>query len=140
LILGRVIGIDYGLKRVGIAVTDPLKIIAGGLTTVKNEEVMSFLQDYLSKNEVEEIAIGYPVNMNGTEIEMTQHVNRFIVLLNKKFPGVPVIKTDERLTSRMAFQTMLESGISKTKRRDKALVDKISATIILQSYLEKIKK
>ena len=138
--LSRIIGIDYGLKRVGVAVTDPLQIIAGGLTTVENKNILHFLKDYFLKNEVEAIVVGYPVNMDNTVTEITGEVDKFLDILKKNFPVCPVHKIDERLTSRMASQTILDSGIGKMKRRNKALVDKVSATIILQSYLEQIKR
>lgn len=138
--MGRIIGIDFGMKRTGLAVTDPLKIIASGLTTVETNQVISYLKNYLASNEVESFVIGYPLNMDGSPAEIAGQTDKFIETLKKNFPALPVEKTDERLTSKMAFQTMIDAGLGKMKRRDKSLVDKISATIILQSYLEKSNK
>ena len=138
--MGRIIGIDFGLKRTGIAVTDPLKIIATGLTTIQTPVLMDFLKKYINENEVETIVSGYPMNMDNTPAEIIPQIDKFIEILKKEFPLINIEKMDERMTSRMAFQTMIDAGIGKMKRRDKSLVDKISATIILQSYLEKTQK
>jgi len=135
--LARIIGIDYGSKRVGLATTDPLKIIATGLTTVETPGLFPFLSNYILSNEVECFVVGYPVNMDNTPGKFTGEVDKFIDKLKITFPGIAVEHIDERLTSKMAFQTMIDSGIGKMKRRNKSLIDKISATIILQSYLEK---
>ncbi|MEA3495520.1 MAG: Holliday junction resolvase RuvX [Bacteroidota bacterium] len=134
--MARIICIDFGLKRVGVAVTDSLKIIASGLATVENKNIIKFLEDYFSKEEVEKIVIGYPLNLDGTPTHATEAVERFIKTLNKKFRNIPVEKEDERFTSKMATKAMIEGGVKKKKRRDKSLIDKVSATIILQSYLE----
>ena len=134
--MGRILAIDYGRKRVGIAVTDPLRIIANGLTTVHSKDIFTFLHDYFLKEKVDEIVVGYPVNLNNTPSQALEFVNPFIKKLVKEFPDTPVKLIDERFTSKMAFQTMIDGGLKKHARRDKAMVDKISATIILQSYME----
>ena len=133
--MGRILSIDYGLKRTGIAVTDPLKIIATGLTTVASKELITYLKDYFSREEVELIIIGEPKNWDDTDTHATPLVEKFIKELQKNFPAMPVIKVDERYTSKMAKDSMLEMGLTKKKRRDKKLVDKIAATILLQEYL-----
>ena len=133
--MARILSIDYGLKRTGIAVTDPLKIIATGLTTVASKELITFLKDYFSREEVELIIIGEPKNWDDTDTHATPLVEKFIKDLQKNFPAMPVIKVDERYTSKMAKDSMLEMGLTKKKRRDKKLVDKIAATILLQEYL-----
>ena len=133
--MGKILAIDYGKKRTGIAVTDDLQIIASGLTTVPTKELLSFLSDYTSKESVETFVIGQPKQMNNTDSESEALILPFINKLKNKFPGIPIVREDERFTSKMAFQTMIDSGMSKKKRQDKALVDEISATIILQSFL-----
>jgi putative Holliday junction resolvase len=135
--MGRILAIDYGTKRVGFAVTDENKIIANGLTTLPNKDVIPFLMDYIKKEKVECFVVGEPKQMNNQESESAKHVDIFIKLLIKNFPNIPIERMDERYTSKMAFQTMIDSGISKKHRQDKSLIDKISATIILQSYMEK---
>lgn len=127
--------LDYGKKRTGIAVTDDLQIIASGLTTVETTKLLPFLKNYVSKESVETIVIGKPKQMNNTDSESEILILDFIKKLTKTFPHTPIVREDERFTSKMAFQTMIDSGLSKKKRRDKSLVDEISATIILQSYL-----
>ena len=135
--MGRILSIDYGTKRVGIAVTDPLKIIANGLTTVQTKDALEFLKKYLSKENVECIVVGEPKNMDNTPSESAKETNLFVTMLKKNFPVIPIERMDERFTSKIAFQTLLQSGIKKKERRkNKGLVDEISATIILQSYLE----
>lgn len=129
--------IDFGLKRVGIAVTDPLKIFATGLTTVPNEDSIDFIESYFKKEEVEKIVIGYPLSLDNSPTHATKHVEEFIKKLNKHFPEMPIEKEDEAFTSKMAVQTMVTGGMKKKKRRDKSMIDKISATLILQSYLER---
>ena len=131
----RILCIDYGLKRTGIAVTDPLKIIATGLTTVESKTLIPFLKDYFSKEEVELILIGEPRNWDDSETHATALVERCIKDLQKHFPAMPVKKVDERYTSKMAKDAMLEMGMKKKDRRNKALVDEIAATIMLQEYL-----
>ena len=134
--MGRIIAIDYGRKRVGLAVTDPLRIIATGLETVPAAQTINYLQEYLSKNSVDTFLVGYPKQMNNEFSEAIQYIDPFIAKLKKEFPNVPVVLADERFTSKMAMRTMIEGGMKKTDRRDKAMVDKISAVIMLQSYLE----
>lgn len=134
--MGRILAIDYGRKRVGIAVTDPLKIIANGLTTVKSCDVLKFLSDYLSKEIVELIVVGLPKTMNNEESDSMQYIKPFVEKLKKQHPNVPVEMYDERFTSVLAHKAMLEGGLKKKERQNKALVDEISATIILQSFME----
>lgn len=136
--MGRILAIDYGQKRCGLAVTDELKIIANSLTTVSTAELMPFIKDYFNKEKIELVIIGKPMQMNNTESESEKFIGPFVKNLQKQYPEIPIIRFDERFTSKMAFQTMIDSGISKKKRRNKALVDTISATIILQSYMETI--
>jgi putative holliday junction resolvase len=136
LIMGRIIAIDWGQKRVGLAVTDELKIIATPLTTVPTGQVTDFLKDYLSKNAVECFVVGEPRQMDNSPSESAKFIEPFIRKLNTDFPEIPVARMDERFTSKMASQAILDSGAKKKVRRDKSLVDTVSATIILQSYLE----
>jgi len=133
--LGRVLAIDYGKVRTGIAVTDELKIIASGLTTVATDELLTFLKDYTKKENVEAFVIGKPKQLNNTDSESEVLIAPFVEKLQKAFPNIPINRVDERFTSKMAFQTMIDSGLKKKQRRNKGLVDEISATIILQSYL-----
>lgn len=132
----RVLAIDFGLKRTGLAVTDPARIIASALETVPTKEVITWLKKYVARERVEGFVVGLPVNLKGTDTDATPHVRAFIAELNKRFPGHWVETVDERLTSRMARQTLLASGIGKQARRDKGALDRISATIILQGWLE----
>ena len=134
--MGRILAIDYGRRRTGIAVSDPLRIIAGGLTTVETKELEKFLKDYMAANEVDIIVVGKPKQMNGEPSETWRYIEPLAGRLRKAYPDKEVVFFDERFTSVIAHRTMLESGIGKMARRDKALVDKISATIILQSYME----
>jgi len=134
--LPRILSIDYGLKRTGLAVTDPLKIIATGLTTVHSKELITFLRDYFSKEEVELIIIGEPKNWDDSDTHATALVEKCIKQLQKHFPAIPIKKVDERYTSKMAKDAMLEMGMKKKQRRNKALVDEIAATIMLQEYLK----
>ena len=134
--MGRVVAIDFGRKRTGLAVTDPLQIIANGLDTVPTNEVLDYLSAYTTREQVDEFVVGYPLQMNHEESESMKYVKPFVERLKKAIPSVPVTFYDERFTSVMAHQAMLDGGLKKKKRQDKALVDKISATIILQSYLE----
>lgn len=129
--------IDYGSKRVGIAVTDPLQIIATGLTTVHSKNLITFLTEYLKKEEVECIVVGEPKRMNNEPSDSARFIDPFVVHLKRTFPKVSVERMDERFTSKMAFQTMIDSGLKKKARQNKELVDEISATIILQSFMEK---
>lgn len=134
--MGRILAIDYGRKRVGIAVTDPLKIIANGLTTVRSCDVLKFLSDYLSKEDVEVVVVGLPKTMKNEESDSMQYIKPFVEKVKKQHPGVKVEMYDERFTSVLAHRAMLEGGLKKKERQNKALVDEISATIILQSYME----
>jgi len=137
--LGRILAIDFGAKRTGIAVTDELQLIASGLTTVPTEELLDFLKEYLTNENVEALVIGEPKQMNNLPSESEEAINHFIATLNKELPDLKVIRFDERFTSKMAVRTMVDSGLKKSKRRNKSLLDEISATIILQSYLSSIK-
>ena len=132
--MARILSIDYGKKRTGIAVTDPLQIIANGLATVSTSELLSYLKDYLSREQVERI-IGRPLQTNGQPRENLQRVEQFVNRWKKEMPDVPVEYVDERFTSVLAHQAMIDGGLRKKARQDKALVDKISATIILEDYL-----
>ncbi|MHB0754996.1 Holliday junction resolvase RuvX [Polaribacter sp. M15] len=133
--MGRILAIDFGKVRTGIAITDELKIIASGLTTVPTKELIPFLKEYISKENVELFLIGKPKQMNNTDSESETLIVPFLEKLSKEIPNIPTQRVDERFTSKMAFQTMIDGGLKKSKRRNKALVDEISATIILQSYL-----
>jgi putative Holliday junction resolvase len=133
--LGRILAIDFGKKRTGIAVTDQMKIIASGLTTVDTKALISFLKTYTSKEKVDLILVGKPKQMNNTDSESETLIVPFLKKLEQQFPKIPIHRVDERFTSKMAFQTMIDSGLRKNQRKNKALVDEISATIILQSYL-----
>lgn len=135
-ILARILALDYGTKRTGIAITDDLQIIASGLTTVETKNIFSFLMHYLKTENVELFVVGEPKQMNNTESESEQFIKLFVEKLKTTFPKIPVKRVDERFTSKMAFQSMIDSGLKKKQRQNKALVDEISATIILQSYLE----
>lgn len=131
----RILAIDYGQKRTGIAVTDELQIIASGLTTIPSETVISFLTTYFSKEQVLKVLIGEPKQMNGEPSESTKIIEAFVSKFSKAFPEMKIIRVDERFTSKMAFQTMIDSGLKKQQRKNKALIDEISATIMLQDYL-----
>jgi putative Holliday junction resolvase len=135
--MGRIMAIDYGTKRVGIAVTDPSCIIATGLTTVHSKDVIQFLKDYFQKETVDCLVLGDPKKLDNTASESAVHVEIFLKALKKNFPLLKIERIDERFTSKMAFQTMIDSGLKKKARRNKELVDEISATIILQSFMEK---
>ncbi len=132
----RILSIDYGKKRTGIAVTDPLQMIAGGLDTVDTPALFDFLADYLSREDVECIVVGQPRQTNGEDSENMRRITPFVNRLRKLYPGVRIEYFDERFTSVLAHRTIIDSGIGRKARRDKALVDKVSATIILQDYLE----
>lgn len=134
----RILSIDYGKRRTGLAVTDPMQIIAGGLTTVETKELLNYLKDYTSREAVETIVVGLPTQPNGQPSENQARVRSFTGELRKALPDINVEFYDERFTSVMAHQVMLDSGIGRKRRQDKALVDEISATIILQNYLEHI--
>lgn len=134
--LGRILSIDYGQKRVGLAVTDPLQIIATALTTVAAKEAEQFIDDYCHQNGVELIVVGLPLQMNGTASESQKYILPFVDRLKKRLPDMPIKFADERYTSKMALQTMIDVGTTKRARREKGTIDKISATIILQTFLE----
>lgn len=134
----RIIAIDYGLKRTGLAVTDPLQIISTGLTTVESKQLIPFLKDYFSKEQVERIIIGEPKNWDDTDTHATPLVEKCIKELQKQFPAIPITKVDERYTSKMAKQAMIDMGMKKMQRRNKAIVDEIAATIMLQDYMRSI--
>lgn len=134
--MGRLLSIDYGRKRVGIAVSDPLQIIANGLTTVASGEILKFLADYVAKETVDKFIVGLPKTVRNEESESMRYIKPFVAQLKKQFPTIPVVMCDERFTSVLAHQTMLEGGLKKKDRQNKALVDEVSATIILQSYME----
>ena len=134
--MGRILAIDYGRKRTGIAVTDPMQIIANGLTTVRTHELMTFLLEYIEKEKVEKIIIGLPKQMDNSPSESMKYIDPFVRSLKKKLPNMPIEFVDERFTSVLAQRTILEAGLKKKDRQNKALVDEGSATIILQTYLE----
>lgn len=134
--MARLLAIDYGRKRSGIAVSDTLQIIANGLTTVPSHTLIAFLKDYVAKESVELIIVGLPRQMNYEESESMQYIKPFVKKLQKEIPNIPVEYFDERFTSQMAHQTMIDGGLKKKQRQNKALVDEISATIILQGYME----
>ena len=133
--MARVLAIDFGTKRTGIAVTDALQIIASGLTTVDTKNLLKFLTTYIKEEDVELFLIGEPKQMDNSVSESEVHILAFITKLEKTIPNIPIKRVDERFTSKMAFQTMIDSGLKKNQRKNKALVDEISATLILQSYL-----
>ncbi len=135
--MGRILSIDYGQKKSGIAVTDSLQIIANGLDTVASGELIDYLKDYFSKEEVELVIIGYALDLKGEEGESMQYINPFVNRFKKVFPDIPIEWVDERFTSKLAFQAMIDGGLKKKARRNKKLIDRMSAVIILQSYLEK---
>ncbi len=137
--MARVLAIDYGQKRVGVAVTDDLQIIASGLTTVHVKDIIAFLEEYLNKYEVETIVVGLAMDLKNQPAQSARFIEPFVKHITKKFPQVKIERVDERFTSKMAFQTMIDGGLKKKARQNKALVDQISATIILQSYLEQKK-
>lgn len=134
--MARILSIDYGKKRTGIAVSDPLQIIANGLTTVETPKIFDFLSDYLKKEDVETIIVGLPKQMNGELSENMKRIEPFVNRLKKLYPNISIEYSDERFSSKMAHQTMIDGGLKKHDRRNKKLVDEISATIILQGYME----
>lgn len=133
--MGRILAIDYGTKRTGIAVTDEMQIIASGLTTVDTRDLLQFIENYVSTEKVDKFVVGLPKQMDNTASESEVYIKKFLEKLSKAIPHIPVDRVDERFTSKMAFQTMLDSGLKKKQRQNKALIDEISATLILQSYL-----
>lgn len=134
--MARIIAFDYGTKRIGVAVTDPLQIIATGLDTIHPKEIIEYLKKYLQTETVEAFVIGNPIQMDGSPSESAQHVKGFSTLLKKSFPEVPQHWVDERFTSKLAHETILKSGLKKSDRRDKERVDTIAATIILQYFMQ----
>ena len=132
----RIIAIDYGTKRTGLAVTDPLRLIASGLTTVKTSELVPFLKDYFEREAVDLVLLGQPKRHDGSFSEVEQEIAAFALKLAEIFPNLEIKRMDERFTSKLAFQAMIDGGLSKKQRRNKALIDQVSATIILQEYLE----
>ena len=134
--MGRILAIDYGQKRVGIAVTDELQLIANALVTVEVQNIFPFLQEYTQKENVELFLVGEPKQMDYTDSDAAKYIAPFIKKLGLEFPDIPIERADERFTSKMAFQTMIDAGLGKKARQNKALVDSISATILLQTYLE----
>ena len=134
--MGRILAIDYGTKRTGIAVTDTLRIVPGGLATVATHQLTSFLADYFAKEQVDLIVVGYPTNMNGEESASMKQIRPFVEKLRKQYPDKELVMFDERFTSVIAQRAILDSGIGRMARRNKALVDEVSATIILESYMD----
>lgn len=134
--MARIIAIDYGRKRVGLAVTDPMQIIANGLDTVAAKDVLDYLEKYMKTEEVELIVVGYPKQLNNEDSESMKYLKPFLGQLKKRFPDMPLEMVDERFTSKLAFQSMIDGGMKKKQRQNKAMIDKVSATIILQSYME----
>lgn len=137
--MGRIVAIDYGKKRVGVAATDSCRIIANGITTVGTCEILNFLQEYVAREQVDLFVVGHPKQLDNTDSESMIYIRPFIVSLKRKFPDIPIEMFDERFTSVLAHRALLESGAKKKQRRNKALIDTISATIILQSYMENLR-
>ena len=133
--MGRIMAIDYGIKRTGLAVTDPLGIIASGLDTVETPKLMSYIEAYSRRETVDRFVVGDARHMDNTPSESARYIEPFVIALKKKFPDIPVERVDERFTSKIAFQSMIDRGMSKKKRRDKAIIDTVSAVLILQSYM-----
>jgi len=133
--MARILAIDYGTKRTGIAITDELQLIASGLTTVDTKKIFDFLRKYFTSEKVELVLVGEPTQKDGSPSEIEEDIQKFLKKFNNIFPEMLLKRVDERFTSKMAFQTMIDSGLKKKQRRNKALVDEISATIILQEYL-----
>lgn len=134
--MARILGIDYGRKRTGLAVTDPLQIVAGNLATVPTHELLQFIKDYTAREQVERIVIGLPTQLNGQPSESMKYITPFVNRLRKELPEMPVVMYDERFTSTIAHQAMIDGGMKKSDRRDKSRVDAIAATIILNDYLQ----
>ena len=135
--MARILAIDFGTKRTGIAVTDELQIIASGLTTVDTKQLLQFLKDYIVNEAVELFLVGEPKQMDNSASESEVYILPFISKLEKAFPNIPIKRVDERFTSKMAFQTMIDSGLKKKQRQNKALIDEIAATIMLQDYMSR---
>lgn len=137
--MGRILAIDYGQKRVGLAVTDPLQLIANKLATVPAHEIWDFLKNYFQKEQVERVVVGYPLQMNNEPSTAVLYINPFLKRFRKLYPEMPVEQVDERFTSKIAFQTMIDAGLKKKARQNKETIDAVSATIILQSYMQQQK-
>ena len=137
--MDRIVGIDYGRKRVGVAVSDPLRIFASALETVPSAKIIEYLKKYAEAETIERFVVGYPMNLDNKPSEAAAYVNAFLHLLKKHFPAVPVTLEDERFTSVLAHRAMIDGGVKKMDRRDKAAVDKVSAALILQTYLDREK-
>jgi putative Holliday junction resolvase len=135
-LMGRILAIDYGRKRVGLAVTDPLQIIANKLTTVRAHDIFDFLTEYFATEKIDEVVVGYPTTLKNEPSESIRYINPFLKQFEKKFPEHKLVLADERFTSKIAFQTMIDAGLKKKDRQNKALIDAVSATLILQNYLE----
>ena len=135
--MARILALDYGTKRTGVAVTDELQIIASGLTTVETGKLLPFLKEYFTNESVELVIVGEPKQKDGSHSNVEEHILKFLKKFNQVFPEMTVERMDERFTSKMAFQTMIDSGLKKKQRQNKALIDEISATIILQDFLNK---
>ena len=136
--MARIIALDYGLKRTGIAVTDPLQIIASALTTIESARIFTFLEEYLKKEQVELILIGDPRNLDDSPTDLTQDVQRIIGIMQRKFPSIPIKTIDERYSSIMASRAMVDMGMKKSRRREKGIVDQMAATMMLQEWLSKL--
>ena len=134
--MSKAVGIDYGVKRTGIAITDSLKIIASGLTTIETKKLLIFISELTQKEDIDFFVIGYPVNLQNKKNDIIKDIDIIIDKLKTKYPSVPIHKIDERYTSKIAKNTLINSGIKKMKRRNKKIIDQISATIILQDYLD----
>lgn len=137
--MGRVFSIDYGQKRVGLAVSDPMKMIANKLGTVNNGDLFNYIESYFAKEKIDTIVIGYPVNLKNEPMAVIGLINPFITKLHNKYPDIQIVQADERFTSKIAFQTMIDAGLKKKQRQDKGMIDAVSAVIILQTYLESIR-
>jgi putative Holliday junction resolvase len=134
--MGRILAIDYGKKRVGLAVTDPLQIIANKLETIRAHDIFEYLTEYFRKETVDCVVVGYPTTMKNEASESIRYINPFLKQFQKKFPNMPLELIDERFTSKIAFQTMIDAGLKKKDRQNKELVDAVSATLILQTFME----
>lgn len=137
--MGRILAIDYGLKRVGLAVTDPLQMIANSLDTVATHEALTYISNYVGREKVDKFVVGLPKQMNGTNSDSMQYIEPFVKKLREAFPTIELIYVDERFTSVLAHKTMLDGGLKKKDRQNKGLVDRIAATIILQTYMESVR-